>query len=209
MMWYRGTPPSLEQTKGMPIPMMDYSFGDGGDEFFPRFLISSFNFSFSAWQFCTKIRRDSLLSEVGDDDLVMRIEWYSIILRRRQFSSWSISTSLLRARYWSQNSSVVRRTSSNIGKESRLRAGGKGPCRLWEKERRVSTDPTKICLLPPACCSCLDGTLFTSSSESPLPLLLEAMVLLDQRQILAETARNKTRRENDIRTSRGPGDYIE
>jgi hypothetical protein len=34
------------------------------------------------------------------------------------------------------------------------------------------------------------------------------MVLLNQKQILAETARNKTRRENDIRTSRGPGDYI-
>jgi hypothetical protein len=34
------------------------------------------------------------------------------------------------------------------------------------------------------------------------------MVLLDQTQILAETAQNKTRRENDIRTSRGPGDYI-
>jgi hypothetical protein len=34
------------------------------------------------------------------------------------------------------------------------------------------------------------------------------MVLLDRKQILAETARNKTRREHDIRTSRGPGDYI-
>ena len=33
-------------------------------------------------------------------------------------------------------------------------------------------------------------------------------MLLDQRRILAETAQNKTRRENDIRTSRGPGDYI-
>jgi hypothetical protein len=62
-------------------------------------------------------------------------------------------------------------------------------------------------LLPPACCSCLDGTSF-SSSKSPLPLLLEAMVLLNRKQILAETAWNKTRRENDIRTSRGPGDYI-
>jgi hypothetical protein len=30
MMWYRGTPPSLEQAKGMPIPMTNYSFGGGG-----------------------------------------------------------------------------------------------------------------------------------------------------------------------------------
>jgi hypothetical protein len=31
MMWYRGTPPSLEQTKGMPIPMTNFSFGGGGE----------------------------------------------------------------------------------------------------------------------------------------------------------------------------------
>ena len=31
MMRYRGTPPSLEQAKGMPIPSMNYSFGGGGE----------------------------------------------------------------------------------------------------------------------------------------------------------------------------------
>jgi hypothetical protein len=30
MMWYRGTPASLEQAKGMQIPMTNYSFGGGG-----------------------------------------------------------------------------------------------------------------------------------------------------------------------------------
>jgi hypothetical protein len=61
----------LEQTKGMPIPMMNYSFGDGGDELLMRSLQISFSFSFSAWQICTKSRRDSLLSEVGDGDPVI------------------------------------------------------------------------------------------------------------------------------------------
>ena len=37
-MWYRGTPPSLEQTKGMPNLMKNYSFGGGG------ILSSSSNF---------------------------------------------------------------------------------------------------------------------------------------------------------------------
>ena len=32
-MWYRGTPPSLEQTKGMPNLMTNYSFGGGGNIF--------------------------------------------------------------------------------------------------------------------------------------------------------------------------------
>jgi hypothetical protein len=44
MMGYRGTPPSLEQTKGMPIPMTNYSFGGGGESLI-SFSISSFNLS--------------------------------------------------------------------------------------------------------------------------------------------------------------------
>jgi hypothetical protein len=43
-MWYRGTPPSLEQAKGMPIPMMNYSF-DGGGESLMSFSIKSFKSS--------------------------------------------------------------------------------------------------------------------------------------------------------------------
>jgi hypothetical protein len=31
MKQYCGIPPSLEQAKGMPIPMMNYSFGGGGE----------------------------------------------------------------------------------------------------------------------------------------------------------------------------------
>jgi hypothetical protein len=37
-MWYRDTPPSLEQANGMPIPVTNYSFGGGGES------LSSSNF---------------------------------------------------------------------------------------------------------------------------------------------------------------------
>jgi hypothetical protein len=48
----------------------------------------------------------------------------------------------------------------------------------------------------------------TSLQELSFGVSDEDMMALDPKQILAETARNKTRRENDIRTSRGQGDYI-
>jgi hypothetical protein len=48
----------------------------------------------------------------------------------------------------------------------------------------------------------------TSLQELPFGVSDEDMMDLDPEQNLAETAQNKTRRENDIRTSRGPGDYI-
>jgi hypothetical protein len=44
MMRYRSTPPSLEQAKGMPIPMTNYSFGGGG-EYLMSFSIKSFKSS--------------------------------------------------------------------------------------------------------------------------------------------------------------------
>ena len=53
MMWYRGTPPSLEQTKGMPIPMTNYSFG--GDE-------SSSSLSFQGKG--SPSRKDDLVSNI-------------------------------------------------------------------------------------------------------------------------------------------------
>jgi hypothetical protein len=49
----------------------------------------------------------------------------------------------------------------------------------------------------------------TSLQELSFGVSDEDMMDLDPEQNLAETAQNKTRRENDIRTSRGPGDYIE
>jgi hypothetical protein len=44
MMWYRGTSLSLEQAKGMPIPMTSYSFGGGGESLM-SFSIKSFKSS--------------------------------------------------------------------------------------------------------------------------------------------------------------------
>ena len=169
-MWYRGTPPSLEQTKGMPILVMNYSFGGGGG-----------------------------MTWIG-------VRNRSSIRRSLIFSSWSISTSLRRARYWSQNSSVTRSTSVTAGKELKSGIGGIAPCRLWEKARRALTDPTKVGFLTAGCSPFVDGIPFTSfmtlssllltssfslgswvsSSKGSLPLLLlllETMVLLNLKTI--------------------------
>ena len=130
MVWYRDTPPSLEQAEGMPKPMTNYFFDDGGT-------------------------------------IMIGVRKRSSIPRSLLFSSWSISTSILRTRYWSQNSSVTRRASSTAGKELRSGTGGIGPCILWEKARPTLIAPTEVGFLflelLAICSSLLDDIFFTSS----------------------------------------------
>ena len=110
-MWYRDTPPSVDQAKGMPIPVMNYSLGgDGG-------------MTWSGVRKCSSIRQSLT------------------------FSSGSISTSIFITRYWSQNSSVMRRASVTARKGPKSGTGGVAPCKLWENARWVLTDPTKVGLL--------------------------------------------------------------
>ena len=55
-MWYRDTPPSLEQTKGMPNLMTNYSFGGGGNIFLVDVRKSSsilWSLLFSHWSMST------------------------------------------------------------------------------------------------------------------------------------------------------------
>jgi hypothetical protein len=54
MMWYRGTPPSLEQAKGMPILMMNYSFGGGSES------LSSSDFQGKG----SSLRKDDFVSNI-------------------------------------------------------------------------------------------------------------------------------------------------
>ena len=65
-MWYRGTPPSLEQTKGMPNLMTNYSFGGGGNIFLVDVRKSSSilrSLLFSHWSMSTFLCKSRYLSQ--------------------------------------------------------------------------------------------------------------------------------------------------
>ena len=65
-MWYRGTPPSLEQTKGMPNLMTNYSLGGGGVMLLVDVRKSSSilrRLSFSHWSMSTFLFKSRYLSQ--------------------------------------------------------------------------------------------------------------------------------------------------
>jgi hypothetical protein len=116
MMWYRGTPASLEQAKGMPIIMTNYSFGGGGKITLGPSESSNIlrSLRFSSWSIYISLSRTRYWAQSSS---LTCIPSFIIGMKfRSKTGSWSLhimrkSTSTV---HWSHKSRVSRPWSSSL-----------------------------------------------------------------------------------------------